>query len=124
MGSSLQRHYLPQGETTEKVDTRLRCRLSSLFFLWSLSYLEILASFTEHKAEHVVTLLSLPTLTGLKRLSRKFRWGLKKNHAKIVAKRNINIVTPRRSKYECAESDNATMLRRGGLPLFIGPCGV
>ena len=36
----------------------------------------------------------------------------------------LNIVTPRRSKYECAESDNATMLRRGGLPLFIGPCGV
>ena len=47
-----------------------------------------------------------------------------KNHAKIVAKRNINIVTPRRSKCEFAESDNATMLRRGGLPLFIGPCGV
>ena len=37
---------------------------------------------------------------------------------------NIDLVTPRRSKYECAESDNATMLRRGGLPLFIEPCGV
>ena len=57
-------------------------------------------------------------------LSRKFQWGLKKNHTKIVAKRNINIVTPRRSKYEFAECDNATMLRRGGLPLFIGLCGV
>ena len=41
-----------------------------------------------------------------------FQWG------------ELNIVTPRRSKYECAECDNATMLRRGGLPLFIGPCGV
>ena len=39
-------------------------------------------------------------------------------HHKVI------IVTPRRSKYECAECDNATMLRRGGLPLFIGPCGV
>ena len=57
-------------------------------------------------------------------LSRKFQWGLKKNHTKIVAKRNINIVTPRRSKYEFAECDNATMLRRGGLPLFIEPRGV
>ena len=36
----------------------------------------------------------------------------------------LNIVTPRRSKYEFVESDNATMLRRGGLPLFIGPCRV
>ena len=37
---------------------------------------------------------------------------------------NINIVTPRRSKYEFVECDNATILRRGGLPLFIEPCGV
>ena len=49
---------------------------------------------------------------------------IEKNHTKIVAKRNINIVTPRRSKYEFVECDNATMLRRGGLPLFIAPCGV
>ena len=41
-----------------------------------------------------------------------------------IATAAINLVTPRRSKYEFAECDNATMLRRGGLPLFIGPCGV
>ena len=41
-----------------------------------------------------------------------------------IATAAINLVTPRRSKYEYAECDNATMLRRGGLPLFIGPCGV
>ena len=41
-----------------------------------------------------------------------FQWG------------ELNIVTPRRSKYEFTECDDATMLRRGGLPLFIGPCGV
>ena len=41
-----------------------------------------------------------------------FQWG------------ELNIVTPRRSKYECAEHDNVAMLRRGGLPLFIGPCRV
>ena len=36
-----------------------------------------------------------------------------------IATAAINLVTPRRSKYEYAECDNATMLRRGGLPLFI-----
>ena len=41
-----------------------------------------------------------------------------------IATAAINLVTPRRSKYEFVECDNTTMLRRGGLPLFIGPCGV
>ena len=41
-----------------------------------------------------------------------------------IATAAINLVTPRRSKYEFAERDNVAMLRRGGLPLFIGPCGV
>ena len=41
-----------------------------------------------------------------------------------IATAAINLVTPRRSKYEFVESDNATMLRRGGLLLFIGRYGV